>query len=142
MAITIFYSWQSDRDQKTNRYLVRDALSEAVRALNKDLSVSEADRPVDTSELSLDHDTKDIPGTPDIVGTILEKIDRCGIFVADLTFIAQSSEGDGLPNPNVLTERGYALKSIGSKRLIAVMNTAYGSPDQLPFDFKHSRFPM
>jgi len=142
MSITVFYSWQSDRDQKTNRFLVRDALSEAVGTLNKGLNISEADRPIDTGELSLDHDTKDVPGTPDIVGAILEKIDRCGIFVADLTFVAQSSKGDGLPNPNVLTERGYALKSIGSQRLIAVMNTAYGLPDQLPFDFRHARYPI
>lgn len=142
MAITIFYSWQSDRDQKTNRFLVRDALSKALGILNEDLSVSEADRATDADRLSLDHDTKDVPGTPDIVGAILEKIDRCGIFVADLTFVAQSSKGDGLPNPNVLTERGYALKSISSRRLVAVMNTAYGQPDQLPFDFRHARFPI
>jgi len=48
----------------------------------------------------------------------------------------------GCPNPNVLIELGYAAKALGWDRLILVLNTAYGPPDELPFDLKHRRFPL
>jgi hypothetical protein len=59
-----------------------------------------------------------------------------------LTYVAKVPKKHGVSNPNVLTERGYALKSVGSERMIAVMNTAYGSPDKLPFDLKSIRWPV
>jgi hypothetical protein len=62
--------------------------------------------------------------------------------VADLTFVGQAAKGDGLSNPNVLTERGYALKAVGPDRMIGIMNAAYGGPDKLPFNFQHSRHPI
>jgi len=34
MALTIFYAWQSDTHPKANHYLIRDALDEAIKALN------------------------------------------------------------------------------------------------------------
>jgi hypothetical protein len=58
----------------------------------------------------LDHDTKDVPGTPEIAGTIFKKIQESGAFIADLTFIGATDLRGGdrklLPNPNVLLELG------------------------------------
>ena len=49
-----------------------------------------------------------------------------------------------LPNPNVLIEYGYALKSVGYGRMIAVLNKAFGDPGSkpLPFDLQHKRWPF
>lgn len=134
MSLTIFYSWQADREPKTTRSFIKTALDKAVRRIKQDLALDEAPR--------VDQDTRGEPGSPHIVDTILKKIDDCAIFVCDVTFVAESDKGDGIPNPNVLTERGYALKAVGNERIISVMNEAYGTPDKLPFDFRHIRWPM
>jgi hypothetical protein len=44
----------------------------------------------------------------------------------------------------VLIEYGYALKSKGNKKIISVMNTAFGKPssESMPFNLKHLRFPV
>jgi hypothetical protein len=134
MPIVIFYSWQSDRDPKTTRYFIREALDLAVRRLAREMDVEEV--------LRVDQDTQGVPGHPEIFRTICEKIESCAIFVADLTYVGMTEIGDSIPNPNVAIELGYALKSIGPDRYIAVMNTEYGGPENLPFDLKHRRWPI
>jgi hypothetical protein len=57
MNFTIFYAWQSDRPENTHRYLIREAAKEAVKRIARDVDVEDSPR--------LDHDTKDVPGTPD-----------------------------------------------------------------------------
>jgi hypothetical protein len=126
---TIFYSWQSDLPSKINRGFIREALSIAIREVTKDLSLYEDPR--------LDQDTQGIPGSPEIVNSILTKIDSCSMFIADLTLARQ-----GIPNPNVLIEYGYALKAKGHECIIGVMNDAFGLPDNLPFDLKARRWPI
>lgn len=135
MSIRVFYSWQSDTDGLANHYLIRDALEAALRktAASHDLQ----ERPL------LDHDTKGVPGTPPIFSTILSKIEQCSIFVADVTFTAQTSAGRSTPNPNVLIELGYAMKALGSERYLLVMNETYGTAEgNLPFDLDHLRWPI
>lgn len=90
----------------------------------------------------LDHDTAGIPGTPDIASTIFNKIRETGIFVADLTLSFQAATGKKSPNPNVLIELGYAFSAINDSRVISVMNTAFGGPNDLPFDLSHKRWPI
>ncbi|MBX3709490.1 MAG: hypothetical protein KF702_07030 [Gammaproteobacteria bacterium] len=106
--------------------------------MNQELRVEDSER----DDISLDHDTKNVPGSPPITDTILKKIDQCGIFLADLTYVAHVPNKHGVSNPNVLTERGYALKSIRHERMLAIMNEAYGAPDMLPFDLKTLRWPI
>ena len=125
---------QSDTDERTNRFFIRDALSLAVRELRRDDTIEEAPR--------LDHDTKGIPGTPDIFQTILTKIAQAGIFVADLTFVAATPSGERSPNPNVLLELGYALARLTDRRVITVLNEAHGGPELLPFDLARHRWPI
>ena len=66
------------------------------------------------------------------------EIERATVFVPDLTFVAARPKGEPTPNPNVLIEYGYALKSFGEKgerRIMPVMNIAYGAPtrETMPF---------
>ena len=65
-------------------------------------------------------------------------------FVADMTFVAQRSDGRPSPNPNVLIEYGWAMKGLTYQRIICIMNTAYGKPshETLPFDLQHVRWPL
>ena len=81
-------------------------------------------------DLSVDRDTRDVPGSPPIMETIFGKIDRAAVFVSDLTYVAERMAGGRTPNPNVCIEHGYALKALSWRRVIAVMNTAYGDPDE------------
>ncbi len=140
MSFTVFYAWQSDCPNKTNRSLIKEAAEKAIAAINADAAIE--DRPV------LDHDTKDTPGIPDISNTIFQKIDQCGVFLADLSFVGNSParEAGGkpklMPNSNVMIELGYAMKSVGPERIICVMNTAFGPPEELPFDLRHRRHPV
>jgi hypothetical protein len=142
MSQTIFYSWQSDLPNKTNRSFIQEALEKAIREIARDTGLEDADRPETETQLELDKDTKGVTGSPPIVETILGKIEKATIFVPDLTFVC-SSDKRYTPNPNVLIEYGYALKVLGHSRIIPIMNEAYGKVNEhsLPFDMKHLRWP-
>ncbi len=76
----------------------------------------------------------------DIPNTILEKIDGCDIFLADLTFVGESVSGNSdpqkMPNCNVVFELGYAAKCHGFSSLVGVVNEAFGKSDGQIFDIK------
>ena len=140
MDYTVFYSWQYDLPKKHNRTFIHDAIAMALSRIGQDAELEDAPR--------IDHDTEGLPGAPEIASTILRKIESCGVFIADVSFIGKSAQYDAnkpeklLPNPNVLLELGYAAAKIGWERVVLVSNTAYGDPDRLPFDLKHRRFPI
>lgn len=131
MSWNVFYAWQSDRPGNVNKNLILTALEAAVEQVRAEGSVVVDPR--------VDRDTLNVPGAPDIVATIFEKIDAAAVFVADVTLVTADSAGRPTPNPNVLIELGYALKSLGPNRIITVMNTVYGPPDDLPFDIRQKR---
>jgi hypothetical protein len=145
MDIKVFYAWQDDRPGKINRYLIRDAAREACKQITEDQW--------NDYNLSFDESTIGVGGMCDIPNTILKKIRACDIFLADLTFVGKSdpkSEGERIQlisNPNVIMEFGYNVgskandASDGFERVIAVMNTAYGEPDEQMFDIKR-RHPI
>lgn len=139
MTHHIFFSWQSDTPNPIGRSLIEACLERAIGVLHADAEVDLADR-----ELAMDKDTLHVPGSPPIAETIYSKIDRAAVFLSDLTYVALRTNGGGIPNPNVLIEHGWALKSLGSRRVISVMNIALGDPDQhdLPFDLGHVRRPI
>lgn len=136
MPRTVFWSWQSDLPNQTNRGFIKRALEAAIEEAGGTADIEE--------RLELDHDTKGQPGLVSIPDTILRKIDECELFVADLTPIARSESGKFVANPNVLIELGYAKKSIGSERIILIWNCAYEGclPELLPFDLRHRRGPV
>ncbi len=131
MPRTVFYSWQSDRPNATNRSFILKALQAACAGLSEDSTIDE--RP------EVDHDTQNVPGSPDIVRTIFAKIDAAEVFVADVSLVTDPDNTRPCPNPNVLIELGYAIKTIGESGIILVMNTAFGGPELLPFDLKTKR---
>lgn len=127
----IFYSWQSDLPNSTNRGFIEDCLNRAIKDVRAD------------EELKLDpcleRDTRGVPGSPDIAATIFDKIRRADIFVGDVSFINPEAGGRRTPNPNVLVELGFAAGCLGWDRIICVFNEATGSISDLPFDIRPRR---
>ena len=131
-TFTLFYSWQSDRPGELCRHLIDKALRAAAESAGREIGAS----------IIVDSDTQGEPGTPPITETVLRKIRECDAFVGDMTFVAATEAGKLLPNPNVMGEYGYALSQKGTRRILLVMNTAFGPPEQLPFDLGHLRHPL
>jgi len=134
MQCKIFYSWQSDLPNSTNRSFIETALEESVKLIRNDNSI--------TVEPVIDRDTAGVPGSPAIAHTIFEKIEKANIFVCDISiinFITTQNPVKKTPNPNVLIELGYAVKTLGWENIIMVINTAFGNPEELPFDLKNRR---
>lgn len=131
MEIRIFYSWQSDLPNFTNRGFIEKALEQAAKTIHSDETFK--------VEPVIDRDTAGVPGSPDIASTIFSKIEQAHIFVCDVSIINTASEGRKTPNPNVLIELGYAMKVLGPTRIIMVLNEAYGGIELLPFDLRLKR---
>ncbi len=128
---TIFYSWQSDLPNATNRGFIEDCLCRAIKDIKADEELK--------LDPCLDRDTAGVPGSPDIANTIFEKINTADIFAADVSFINGESPGRRTPNPNVLVELGYAAGRLGWDRIICVFNRATGEINDLPFDIRQRR---
>src|ERR1017187_7145952 len=139
-AATVFFSWQSDIPTRDGRNFIEKALQDAAYRISQELTVDEPER----GSILIDKDTQGVSGSPAIFDTILDKIERAAVFVPDLTFVSSRPNGDPSPNPNVLIEYGYALKTLTDDRIVAVMNSAHGKPtrDTMPFDLAHRRFPI
>jgi len=152
----IFYSWQSDLPNPTNRGFIEDALKKAISqytkkqsAVDKEPVMESAIRDdntlnglgssdiLETKDVKpvLDKDTIGVPGSPSIAETIFSKIERASVFVCDVSIIGKADKRP-CPNPNVLIELGFAIKSLGENRVIMVANKAFGSLEELPFDIR------
>ena len=125
----IFYSWQSDLPGNKTRNFIRECIDEAIDLAQESEAV-EAER---------DEATMGTTGSPNIVTTLFSKIDNCDLFIADLSlcFTEDWQNEKKSPNPNVLFELGYAVKTLGWERVICLCNTDYGY--KYPFDIAHNR---
>lgn len=122
----LFLSWQSDRKD------CRNFVSSIVEKL--------PDKVSELVTVIVDRDTVNVPGSPDIGDTIFEKIDRCDLFIADITLINDKDSGyRRTPNPNVMIELGYAIRALGWERIILLQCIDYGDIEELPFDINHRR---
>ncbi|MDO8177834.1 MAG: nucleotide-binding protein [Undibacterium sp.] len=131
MKRTVFYSWQSDLPNSTNRGFIQTALERALKNIHKDKT--ESIEPV------LDRDTEGQAGSPQISDSIFAKITLADIFVCDVSIINAESGGRPTPNPNVLIELGYAIAQLGWNRVLLIQNTVHGGPEVLPFDLRGRR---
>ena len=131
MRRIIFYSWQSDLPNPTNRGFIQAALENAAEKIKDDNTVE--------VEPVVDRDTKNVPGSPDIASTIFTKITGSDIFVADVSIVTRADKMRLCPNPNVLIELGYAIKTLGHERIILVFNKSFGKIEELPFDLRTRR---
>jgi|GEM_PF-6733995 len=141
MPNIIFYSWQSDSPNATNWNFIQTALERTIKDLvNEDLALD----PV------LDRDTQGVAGAPNVAATILDKIGKASVFVADVSIINPWDKGEKNPldeekdkrltsNPNVLFELGYAVAKLGWESIILVHNLASGAIEELPFDIRAHR---
>jgi hypothetical protein len=139
VALSIFYSWQSDSPEECNRRFVREALNDAVGSLTENADIQESPR--------IESDMEGISGTPEVATVMLTRIRSSAIFVGDMTLVgtivnANNTEPKQTPNPNVLLEMGYAAALMGWGRVICVMNELFGPRESLPFDVRNRRFPI
>lgn len=145
MKIKIFYSWQSF-DTKHNKNFISDCIKAAVKKTKQNPDFKNI-------EFEVTDAIRNEVGQVAVADTIIDKIiPDCDIFIADLTgnpinkFIRLLTNNKPAPNPNVMTEYGVALDSLGKQRIISVLNTYNnGSPKDnaeiIPFDLRHDRFP-
>jgi len=129
--MNIFFSWQSDLSLKNNKNFIEECIKTALQEFNAENNF--------LVDLKLDKDTTGEPGNPEIINVILNKIDNSRIFICDLSIINQNYQGRKTPNPNVIFELGYAIKSLGWERIICIANQEFGLSEDMPFDVKHRR---
>jgi len=153
VEIKLFYSWQVTTIEKYNKTFIHTCLQEATGQL-------EATPEFNGVNFAIIDSVREEPGSPPVSGTIADRlIPTCDIFIADLSvgnFFApkireQVEKLTGqkhkvFQNNNVLWEYGVAYRSLGSERIICLMNKTYGSPTvdpgNIPFDVRHLRFPI
>jgi hypothetical protein len=129
--LLVFYSWQSDLPDSSNRAFIRRALKKAASSIE----TSHGGVIVDVDEA-----TRNVSGSPNIPATILSKISLADVFIGDVTTINATAPGRRFPNPNVVFELGYAVAHVGWERSILLFNQEHGAfPDDLPFDFDRHR---
>lgn len=132
--MNIFYSWQSWKDTRNNRYFIEEAIKKAIKQLKREDQL-------DQREFEFDQATSGMTGSPDIADVVFRKIRESDLFVGDITPVA-GGDGHKVPNPNVLIELGYAASELGWERVICVANTAYGRVEELPFDIRQHRITL
>ncbi|PHI18195.1 hypothetical protein CEQ90_19240 [Lewinellaceae bacterium SD302] len=132
MVNSIFYSWQSDLENRYNRSFIKDCITKAIKNCNQDLI---------NLNYRIDHDTLAATGSPDIISTIFNKIFESDIFIVDISIINYGAAGSTrkVPNPNALIELGYAIDAVGWSNIILIYNLEYGTFEDIPFDIRHRR---
>ena len=136
----IFYCWQDHLAKKHHRYLIRDALNNAISRVQAELP-DELD-----CAIRLDSDIIGRAGAVDIAETILSKINDSTMIVGDITPVLRDGDtGRFYPNPNVMFEVGYGAMALGWTRVVCVFNAARTDEakklkaEDLPFDIRHRR---
>ena len=130
----VFYCWQDHLDKKLYRYLIRDALNDAIATVQSELPehIECVLRP--------DSDTSGKAGSIAIADTILEKIRQSTMVIADVNPVLVDVENERFyPNPNVMVEVGVAAQALGWRRIVCLFNNSKWSAEQLPFDIRHRR---
>lgn len=124
MKYVIFFSWQSDTESKYNRSYIKGLLNDFASRSDCSIEIKES--------------VGDGAGSPNIVDKVISEIDKCNIFVCDVTPIT-TYKNKKLPNPNVLFELGYAVCHLGWERIICIANESYGTIGDMPFDIRQNR---
>lgn len=124
MKYVIFFSWQSDTESKYNRSYIKGLLNDYASRSDCSIEIKES--------------VGDSAGSPNIVDKVISEIEKCNIFVCDVTPIT-TYNNKKLPNPNVLFELGYAVCHLGWERIICIANESYGAISDMPFDIRQNR---
>ena len=130
LSTTVFFSWQSDTDQDVTTRAIRNA----VRAAFPGLEAKHV------STFQIDEATRNMPGAQNIPMTLIEKIKKADVFVADITSVTTDNVLEkSFPNSNVTFELGYAVAHLGWARIVLLFNKSVGQFKDLPFDFDRQR---
>jgi hypothetical protein len=152
MKIKIFYSWQTTSNTKYNKNFILTCIEKAVKKVNKKPELKEI-------EFIILEGVRGEPGSPQVASKITdERIPNSDIFIADLSVVNHISgfkkfvrkivndKFKPFQNNNVINEHGVASNAIGLEKMIGVLNSEYGSPNEnpenIPFDLRHIRFPI
>lgn len=152
MKIQIFYSWQTTTSTKYNKNFIFNCIEKAIADLNRKPNFKDV-------EFTVLEGVRGEPGSPSLADKIIEdRIPRSDIFIADLSVVNHLSgwrkvlakwvgiKHRPMQNNNVVLEHGVARSVLGDKRLIGVLNTSFGSPNDdasnITFDVRHMRFPI
>lgn len=152
MKIKIFYSWQTTTNTKYNKNFILTCIEKAVKKVNKKPELKEI-------EFIILEGVRGEPGSPQVASKITdERIPNSDIFIADLSVVNHISgfkkfirkivndKFKPFQNNNVINEHGVANNAIGLEKIIGVLNSEYGSPNEnpenIPFDLRHIRFPI
>lgn len=99
----------------------------------------------DGIDLLVDEDTRDRAGNKEIVREVLDKIEKCDVFLADVSPVITLTDESGeelpkhMPNSNVMFEYGYAQHCKGEGRIITLAKIEKGQYKQcMPFDINHN----
>lgn len=134
MKYTLFFSYQSDTKHEFTfiKYVLEEYVKNSLTSKGIDLKI--------------DYGMRDVAGNPDLLKIMLEKGEKCDIFLADLTYVTNFTNANGdtknLPNPNVMLELGHAWNFHGNNHTIFIQNKSKGSAKDLPVDLKGFRFPI
>lgn len=149
MVYKIFFAFQMDTDDKFNKGFIQSAIELAIERFKKE-----------GITIKLDFGFRGTPGTPLLIEEMLKKSYESDMVLVDLTFTSSknwfnakkwSAFGKELrildipnekrsSNPNVLLETGYAWAQKGYYRTLAIMNEAFGKPEELSVDLKGFRY--
>lgn len=152
MKIKIFYSWQTTTNSKYNRNFILTCIEKAVKKVKQKPELKNV-------EFILLEGVTGEPGSPQVASKIVdERIPTSDIFISDLSVVNHISKFQKVvqkivgvkfkpfQNNNVIYEHGVAYNAIGLEKIIGILNSEYGSPnenpDNIPFDLKHIRFPI
>lgn len=113
---TVFFCWQSDiKGQK-------EIIEKEIKKLRINLKKNKKGY-----KIELDKDTSNVPGMRSIVSEVFKKIEKCDIFICDLTpvtILDTNGRKKAMPNSNVMFELGYAMKCMqSSDQIIGIVNT-------------------
>ena len=132
MVLRLFFSWQieSDTPKQHNKPFIWECLNAAAgKVQNKgDLK---------GITIEVEEGVRGVPGTPETINKCFERIDKCHIFVSDMTIserfnwleraVSKLSRNEHRvgPNSNVITEYSRARAKKGDGQIITVMNVQH-----------------
>lgn len=128
---TIFFSPQTEYASASEA--LREQLQNAIANLNKRSRV----------ELSLIESQRHRDGAVRLNATMMRKIRKSLLFIADSTAIASMGSQENtqlLPNPNVCVEIGYAIQSKRTEQIVLAQMQRSDFVGQFPFDLPNYQF--
>jgi hypothetical protein len=160
MKLKIFFSWQKETDNQGfhNKPFLLKCINKAVKELCKTKDFKNID-------FEIMEGMRNIPGHPSVADKMFEQIDKCDIFIGDVTicqkipfwanminkFVKRSSSFHQdvrlSCNTNVYGEFNRALARYKFEdQTVLVMNTVNGDPHEnselISFDTRDRRFPI